>query len=271
MAKGSDAVLQRLAEREIAVPTQSADQIALADGWWDLAEKEKSPLRKGPMQTHARVLYDGALAGATGIARVKVERRLEQLEIATAGPVNLLRMIDPKSDAVLGQWKIENGVLTCAPLPLARLQVPYQPPEEYDLTVVVSRRSGADAILVGLVGGGVQFAVSIDTFSGQGGSTFLDSFDGNVAIDRNPTLVRGIQIAASSSATLVCSVRKKGVSVTLNGRRIIAWEGEYRHLSTNPPWKVPEPRALFIGAYDVGLQFGKYSLTPVTGQGKKLR
>ncbi|HVR86628.1 MAG TPA: hypothetical protein VMU54_20055, partial [Planctomycetota bacterium] len=76
LLKGSDPALKTLAEKEVAMPTQALDQVALADGWWELSEKEKSPLRKSQMQSHAKLLYEGALPSLTGLLLVKVERRL---------------------------------------------------------------------------------------------------------------------------------------------------------------------------------------------------
>jgi hypothetical protein len=223
------------------------------------------------MLSHAKGFYEAAVPGVTGILRAKVDKRLELLDASTGGPLNLLRMIDPKVDGVLGQWQLENGTVTCAPLSFARLQIPYQPPEEYDLTIVLTRRSGTDGIIIVLAGGGTQFAFNIDGFSGQGGATFLDNFDGGLPLEKNPTLLRGIQIPTGRSATLICSVRKKGVSLTLNGKKLISWEGDYKRLSVSPQWSVPDKKALGIGGFDTGIQISKIVLTPVTGQGKKSR
>src|SRR5205814_5162014 len=76
MVKGSEPTLKALAEKETSNPTDVAERVALADGWWDLAEKEKSPLRKGQLLAHARSLYAGALAEATGLLRAKIEKRV---------------------------------------------------------------------------------------------------------------------------------------------------------------------------------------------------
>ena len=45
LVKGPDGPLKTLAQKEVALPTASAEVVSLADGWWDLAEKEKSPLQ----------------------------------------------------------------------------------------------------------------------------------------------------------------------------------------------------------------------------------
>jgi hypothetical protein len=85
IVRGSDPMLKSLAENELAVPVQAADRIALADGWFDLAEKEKSPLRRTQLQAHAKVIYEGALPDAVGVTRARIEKRLEQLK--DVGPI----------------------------------------------------------------------------------------------------------------------------------------------------------------------------------------
>src|SRR5579862_4801807 len=49
IVKSTDSTLKPLAEKELANPPTSAERSALADGWADLSEKEKSPLRKSQL------------------------------------------------------------------------------------------------------------------------------------------------------------------------------------------------------------------------------
>jgi len=76
IVKGADLTLKPLAEKELATSGHSADLVALGDGWWDLGEKDKSPLRKSQMMTHAKALYEIALPEASGLLKSKIEKRL---------------------------------------------------------------------------------------------------------------------------------------------------------------------------------------------------
>jgi hypothetical protein len=273
LVKGSDPALKALAEKELALTGQAADQVAVADGWWDLAATEKSPLRKTQMISHAAGIYEAAVLSASGLVKAKIEKRLSEVE-PTAGvskPVDLLRLIDPKADAILGQWKLEDGVLSSNATAAGRVQIMYQPPEEYDVTMVFSRRSGIDNISMGLVTGGTQFCVSIDGFAGQGGASLIESIDGGGPLERNPSVVRGLHAQGNQPHTVVYSVRKGRISATVDGKKLLSWEGESRRLSPNPVWKVPDGRAMSLGSWGVELSVTKLILTPVTGQGKKLR
>lgn len=85
--KGSDAGFKELAQKELAPLTSATDRVSVADSWWDLAEKEKSPLRRGQMQAHCRILYESSVQEASSLVKAKIEKRLEQLrDPATASP-----------------------------------------------------------------------------------------------------------------------------------------------------------------------------------------
>jgi len=43
LIKGSDAGLKALAEKELSIAANPAEQTAVADGWYELADKEKQP------------------------------------------------------------------------------------------------------------------------------------------------------------------------------------------------------------------------------------
>jgi len=80
LSKGSDATLKALAEKELARPAQAAELVALAESWEQLADKDKSALRKSQLLAHARSIYEGAMPNASGLLRAKVEKRLKDME-----------------------------------------------------------------------------------------------------------------------------------------------------------------------------------------------
>lgn len=185
--------------------------------------------------------------------------------------VNLLRLIDPKRDTVQGEWKLEGGALLCVrKLPWARLQIPYIPPDEYDLTLVAERQEGLEAINIGLARGATLFHVVLDGFAFKGLQSGLSTVDGKWA-DANETTVKGQLFTNGTPSTVVCSVRKEGVKVTVDGRKVIDWTGEYKRLGNIKPLEMPEPRALYIHSYQCVYRFSRYELRAVSGLGKPLR
>jgi len=86
LAKGSDAALAKIAEKELAAPADPNAQVALADGWHEFAEKEKDSAKLAARR-RAKSWYEQAQPSLEGLAKVKVEKRLKELsEAKAAGP-----------------------------------------------------------------------------------------------------------------------------------------------------------------------------------------
>ncbi|MCY2929177.1 MAG: hypothetical protein NTV86_06715 [Planctomycetota bacterium] len=79
LASSGEPALKALAEEEIAKPADPARQAALADGWWDLAQKEP-PLPQRAIRLHAADGYRKALPGLTGVMKLKAQTRLEAVQ-----------------------------------------------------------------------------------------------------------------------------------------------------------------------------------------------
>ena len=94
LIKGSDAALKSLAEKESSLAASSAERMAIADAWFELTEKEKSPLRKKELSLHTRGLYQSALADASSLARVRIEKRLEALQTPAPGALPAGAVVD---------------------------------------------------------------------------------------------------------------------------------------------------------------------------------
>jgi hypothetical protein len=78
LARGSDPTFAALAALEIANPVEAAAQAKVGDGWWDLAGSKKDR-EKDLLMRRAVSWYEKAqAAGATGLAKVKIEKRLAE-------------------------------------------------------------------------------------------------------------------------------------------------------------------------------------------------
>jgi WD40 repeat protein len=117
LAKGTDEVLKAQALRDLARPTESREQLALADGWWNLATQEKEPARLH-LQMRARFWYEKAALGLAGLNRTKALRRAEQISarlegtVATgpSGPVGELRELKGHTDEIKGVALSSDGL-----------------------------------------------------------------------------------------------------------------------------------------------------------------
>ncbi len=183
--------------------------------------------------------------------------------------VDLLRLVDPKRDAVAGTWEFQGRSLAAPALQFGRLQVPYVPPEEYDLQAVVERTTGSDSIQIGLAYGWNQFLVIVDGIE-RDPSSGLDLVDRRPFYD-NETTLKGRLIENGVRATISISVRRERIRAWVDGRRIIDWKANYARLSLWPSWTMPRRDTLFLGAWTGRRLVHSLVLYPVTGEGRPIR
>jgi hypothetical protein len=224
------------------------------------------------MQAHCKLLYEAALPDAPALVKVKIQKRLEDLETGqgTPGPVNLLQLIDPQRAQIGGAFqKTAAGLVTPNGAPFARVEVPYQPPAEYDLALTVERRQGTNSFIVGLVAEGSRFNVMFDAGVG-GDATYLDGVNARDGAGQQ-TRTGGKYLETGRPVTLLINVRKSQLTVTVNGVKMVQWRGEYKRLGFDGGWSTPNTNAMILGSWGTGFLVGKAVLTPVSGQGKRLR
>ena len=90
LAKCSDEKLRSLAAADLKSPTDGEQQIALADAWWNLAEKEAG-IARDTVRLHAGDLYQAATPNLTSaLKKADVEKRLAAIAglRATAATAN---------------------------------------------------------------------------------------------------------------------------------------------------------------------------------------
>lgn len=174
-------------------------------------------------------------------------------------PVDLLGRIDAKRDAISGNWKISQGQLRlsfqAAP---AVLEIPYEPPAEYDIVCQVERTDGTDFFMIGMVAGGKQFGVSLDTYEGKSSTVNNIASSGiNEATvnQKEPCLKRG------KPRSVVCKLRKDGLRVEVDGEKLFEVGGLDR--VTPPAGYTPKsPTRLFLSAASAGVRVTKLVATP---------
>ena len=147
----------------------------------------------------------------------------------------------------------------------SRIQVPYRPPEEYDLTVVAERVRGTEILVIGLVVGGKQAMVLLDGWGG--GVSGLERIDGKVSQD-NETTHRGWRFTNGRPTTVVCKVRRGGVSVTCDGDNIIDWKGTPAGSRSSGAGRCRTRGQLFLGGWKGGaFRFAKLEAREISETG----
>ena len=274
LSEGGKPPLKELATKDLAAPEAVEAQVELGDGWWTQAQSEKISWKKQNLLAHARVWYDKALPGASGLVKVRLNKRLAEMEVAAStGGVSLLPMVDPKRDTVHGEWTLEDGVLVVNKGDNNLiLQLPYQPPEEYDFQIGVKRVGSTDSVLIGFVVAGTQAVAMVDGYPTN--NVWLSGFemlDGKLLRDQTACFKGKQQVTGDKATTLIVQVRKSSVTLLVDGKKLIGFDGPMSKLANRADSGVPDTKALFVGGWNGRLGFTDLRVTPLSGPGKKTR
>lgn len=193
-----------------------------------------------------------------------------------AGTIDLLARVDPKRDAVSGRWNLVEGKLTggggTPVMPIQeRLQVPFAPPAEYDLTLRVERTAiapgGQPLDIRGFVvtfAGPSQFQLILDC-DDQPGKVVngLQTIDGKL-FSGNETTFEADVFPAKGPVRIDCEVRRDRVTVRIDGKERIQWTGDPTRLGLHEPfWTVPDKTRLALGVQNAEYRIHEWTVTPV--------
>lgn len=180
------------------------------------------------------------------------------------GEVDLLALIDPKRDAVRGEWRFEGKTLVTPKEGLARLQIPFSPLKEYELettAILIAGNDPTDTPLgIGLIGGESQFMVALGVDPGDVNA--LDVLDKRL-FNNNETSTKRLIFHKGKQTTIRCIVRTRQVVVISDGVTLINWRGDFSRLSQNPGWIVPDRTRLWIGSHKSVFHISKMVLRPL--------
>ncbi len=84
LAKGSREDLAQLARQDLAKPSAAAEQAAVADAWWAMAEKDRTEAKAG-FRARALYWYKQASPGLAGLEKVRIDKLIETLAPASGG------------------------------------------------------------------------------------------------------------------------------------------------------------------------------------------
>jgi serine/threonine protein kinase len=181
----------------------------------------------------------------------------------TAQPVDLLALIDIARDTKGGRWARPGGTLTVGQKgEPARFvtTIPWDPPTEYRLRMVVEHRGGKCNLGIALASGDARFNMVIDTEAGERHLSGLALVDGRVLDDRGDAWV-GKVMSRGIPVELVITVRKERVTLEVADKLLYAWSGELAR-TARPSRHRDTPLALF-GNGPGAMQFHKIVLEPL--------
>lgn len=266
LSRCSDSALKSAAGKDLAQPSDPAAQAALGDAWWDLGEKATG-VAQGRLRSRAGSWYLKARDQLAGPARAKVDERLKAAGMLPAEKqgIDLLKLIDVDRDQVYGRWELKGGALISPQIPFGRIQIPYAPPEEYDLEVEFDSDREQGSVNLVLAGGNSRVCAVID--GGNPPRSLLGMIED---VQEGEATYQG-KVLVVGQNKVVCSIRKERLTVKVNGKAVLDWAADYKRCKLDPVWSSPNPKALVLAEFNSVFKFTKVSLIPVTGEGKSLR
>jgi hypothetical protein len=185
--------------------------------------------------------------------------------------IDLLSLVDPTQDAVAGEWQVVNGELESPKRFGARIEIPFEPPAEYELTVIATPLDEPNGLILGQLLNGHRFLTLLNhSVQQEKAASALENVDGQ-NVRNNATTLMADLLQKDRPSQVIVTVRKDSVVVRCDGRTIIDWKGKPEQLSLGDYWDTPNKNSLFLGAYDCRYRFSRVSLAPISGTGKPLR
>jgi hypothetical protein len=157
-----------------------------------------------------------AAASAYLVQKDEVRSRVVVAEkkrlLARPNSIDLLALVDPENDQIVGGWEVKNGVLTLVqPAELSVVQIPYEPGREYNLHLTAERLDGAGYFAVGIVVGDRQCTVMCDGWPEKGHQSGLQLINGKYLFE-NGTAVTGRQFPPRKAVHLDIAVRRGSIN-----------------------------------------------------------
>lgn len=182
--------------------------------------------------------------------------------------VNLLALLDPPKEAASGTWtKTAEGELLSSMDPRSWIEIAYRAPEEYDFVVEFTRLEGDSGIAQMCAYGYAKFSWLL---CGKNGTRSCFS-NVDKASWGNPTDVdtNGLVVTGKRHRSVV-SVRKDGLTASLDGRELSRIATDYRSLSPSPSFPGVDPGRVGVGTHRAAIRFHRIELVEITGRGKKV-
>ena len=265
LAKGSDASWKKLAQQELASPSTTNEQLALADGWWEAAQAAEETEKNG-LLLHVGTWYRKAQPDvAAGLNKARVEKRLAQIDqLSQPSPapeprsppprlprrkeffkvgnwVDILSRVDVARDQVSGQWKrTKETIAGSGSTSGTRLMLPVAVEGGYDLQVTFVPINTFDRVIVIVPIGSHGCAIyetttSVGIYAAQQGA-FAGSY--RVVTSRAFGIINGLP-----QHTLGISVRLDGdtanISVAVDGAPQITYTSSKDSLDVPAIYALP--------------------------------
>ncbi|HYG73422.1 MAG TPA: serine/threonine-protein kinase [Planctomycetota bacterium] len=187
-----------------------------------------------------------------------------QLPPPAARAIDLMPLLDMKKHALSGSWNMKAREVSSAGQ-AAKLELPYEPGQEYDFKIVFTRVSGQGDVNMLLTSNGKQFMWMMGAYGG--GVCGFEVINGQPAVGGRARVPGNYPIENNRKHTAIVKVRKDNVEAWLNDKLLVSMKLGYKSFSLNPVWKFRSENLLGLGTYNSAVIFHAIEVLPVTGAG----
>ncbi len=200
------------------------------------------------------------------VLRVKYRLLPDIEENVPKSETDLLSTIDPSQCWHEGQWIAKNGQLVSSQEGLAKLEVPYELPDEYRMTMVVEPIGCSGALQMSQRFGNQRFQANLD-LRGNGERLSEIGPISEIVENVDRRILTGV-FACETKSQVEITVLKTGVKIVADGRTIIDWKGDPSQLAMDEFWESPNADAMVIGTHEGGFRFHRLSIATISGEGR---
>jgi serine/threonine protein kinase len=233
------------------------------------SEREKLLADQKAAEERARIAEEAARKAREDLEKIlaapaAVPRSGASSQDAWKNAINLLALVDAGRDAVAGSWRRQGTSIVSDSTSRAHLEIPYQPPEEYDLRMVFCRREGEEEVTALLCQRGRPFAVSL----GRGATLSVLPPPGGPGGQGGAALQGAVTLVNDRSYLLQVQVRRESVLAMIDGVPVAQWKADLGPLALGPGWKLRNGTLLGIGSHRSPTVFTSAELLQVSGHGR---
>lgn len=213
--------------------------------------------------SQTEVIGDAELSSPL-IPEIHLQSGQDSEEDLPDGDVDLFSLVNIEDCRISGSWTIEDQGIVSPNGNGLKLQIPYSPPEEYELIYEVEPLEPPRGLAIGLLNQGNPFHALIGYYGKSNGLEQVQNKD----INSNGTRTVESALEVGKKSTVRCIVKKGSVQIRVDDQQLINWEGESSELSRNGYWSMPMDSALWIGGFG-SFRFHSGRCVPITGRGKQ--
>lgn len=186
--------------------------------------------------------------------------------------IDLLPHVDLQRDIGAGNWKLVSDGVACEnPAGANVLQLPYEPPEEYDFEIEFTPTGGEKNVNQYLAANGRMFTWKLNSHGVNPPLYGFELLDGKFAKDLKEAAIQiaePIQDGRRYRSTV--EVRRGSLRTLLDGKELVHWSGEFNRLSMENSTPMRYPGRLGIGSWRRSATFHAVRVREVSAPGRLL-